>query len=61
MMFADRPLADLRMIIYAHIEIQKNVFVEGRFCVDCMSFVWKSESNGDQVTKLSFYRHKYPF
>ena len=61
MMLADRTLVGLRMISDAHIEIQKIVFIEGHLSVGDMRFDWKSETNGDQVTKLPVHSHKYPF
>jgi hypothetical protein len=61
MMFVDRTLAGLKMFEYTHINIQKNVFINGRFSVGDMNFDWKSETNGDHVTKLPFHRHKCRF
>jgi len=60
-MFVDRKLACLKMIDYTHMEIQKNVFIKGRLSVGDMSFDWKSETNGYQVTKPPFHRHKCRF
>jgi len=61
MMLADKTQAGLRMISYAYIEIQKNVLIEGRLSVDDMGFDWKSETNGDQLTKLPLYCQEYAF
>jgi len=59
MMLADETLAGLTIISY--IEIQKNIVIEWHLSVDDMYFDWKSETNGDQFTKLSFHRYKYAF
>lgn len=37
-MLADSTVVGLRMISYAHIEIQKNIFIEGRLYVDDVEF-----------------------
>jgi hypothetical protein len=50
MVLADRTVVGLKMISYTHVEIRKNIFLKGRESVDDMSFNWKPQNNGDQVT-----------
>ena len=49
-MLADRTMAGLKMISYAHVENRKNIFIKGRESVEDMSFDLNPQNNEDRVT-----------
>jgi hypothetical protein len=54
MLLADRTVAGLRMISCNDVEFWKNIFIKGRESVEGISFDWKPENDGDQVTNCPY-------